>query len=166
MAFVMKTQTRDQSIAMGTDPNLIKQIATETSRDKQTNANVYHSAKGGKLSDACKVLPKESNSKVLRKQALDEAKGYDVGEAEPRKMGHSSAPSEVSSFATSRTLLGAIGLEDTISKTSINKIKLINKHLGLHNHVDTFEQLKRTKVPVLKAINLSRISHDEYTRLG
>ena len=91
-----------------------------------------------------------------------------MGEAEPREMGRSSAPSEVSSFAISRTLLEAIGLEDTISKTSINKIKLINKHLGLHNHVDTFEQhssvLTSTKVPVLKAINLSRISHDEYTR--
>ena len=94
---------------------------------------------------------------MLRKRALDEAKGHDVGEAE-REMGRSSAPSEVSSFATSRTLLEAIGLENTgtISKTSINKMKLINKHLGLHNHVDTFEQLKRTKVPVLKALNLSR----------
>ena len=43
-----------------------------------------------------------------------------------------------------------------ISKTPINKITLINKHLGLHNHVDTFEQPKRTKVPVLKAIIICR----------
>ena len=125
---------------------------------------------GGKLSDANKVLPKESNSKVLRKHASGEAWSNDVGEAY-RKMGYSSNPSEVSSSATPRTLLESIGLDNVSkstghnSKAMVNKIKLINRHLGLHNHVDTFEQLRRTTVPVLKAINLSRISTEEYTRL-
>ena len=85
-----------------------------------------------------------------------------MGEAGPREMGRSSAPPEASSFATSRTLLDALGLDETISTMAINQIKLINRHLGLHNHVETFEQLKCTKVPVLEAINLSRISHEEY----
>ena len=170
LAFIIKKQTVEQ-FATNTDPNLIQRIATETSRDKQTHAIVYPiAAKGGKLSDANKVLPKEPSSKVLRKHALGEAWSNDVGEAY-RKMGYSSNPSEVSSSATPRTLLESIGLDNVSkstghnSKAMVNKIKLINRHLGLHNHVDTFEQLRRTTVPVLKAINLSRISTEEYTRL-
>jgi hypothetical protein len=63
LAFIIKKQTLEQ-FATNTDPNLIQRIATETSRDKkksrdkQTNATVYPiAAKGGKLSDANKVLP-------------------------------------------------------------------------------------------------------------
>ena len=60
LAFIIRKQT-SETIANGTDPKLIRQIATETSR-MQTNATVYNgAAKGGKLTDAHMVLPKESN---------------------------------------------------------------------------------------------------------
>ena len=81
-AFIIRKQL--QIIAMGTDPKLLEDIATETSRDKQANADGYRGSDGGQ------TLARPQG--FAEKRAFDVAEGNDLGEAGPRKMGHHSAP--------------------------------------------------------------------------